>query len=435
MNYLADKNKVLDVVNVSVAGMRDGIGPLLTIFLIQKTRLDPQQLSFLLAAPSLINILAQVPVGVWLDRVHHQGRIVALGAAFMALASFGISTVPPFVWMFGIQLLAGLACCLVSVGVPAVSLSVVSANGFGARIARNEIFSKVGNFGALALTGYLTQKYSIHAMFYVVYAFAASLIISSFSLKKPLSPTQTDTAIEIDSATHLNKGFDRSEFVKELAIVEAACASTPVVWRDKYFRKLVAAAFVLQFSNASLFLIFEQSFVRKQVNGGVGILSAALFATQVVIILASLAIARWTKKVEPINILRVAFVLIAIRSAVLAAQQGLVSLMVAQFFDGCIAAILIIVPARALASANSGNFNVLSGILGTCVAMGAMASTLSAGYLIAHFGFVCAFLAFGAFALLGLLLSLVCELEPTNKLKRPHSTTSKNDVDSLNVDV
>lgn len=384
----APGENILDLVSLSVAGMRDGVGPLLTVFLIQKTHLDPRQLAWILAAPSFINIFFQVPVGLLYDKIRCPERLLAAGAFLMACAAFGISKLPNFFAILGMQVITGFACCLISVGMPALCLVVVSSPRFGARLARNEIFSKIGNFGAIAVTGYVAQNYSLSSIFYVAYLLAAMLFVSAM-----LIPSRERLLL-------VNKPVE----IKSIPCVFCTILSRP------FFVKILFGASLYQFANASLFLIFEQSFVRLQKNGGAGILSISIFITQIIIILAGLAVARWTKSKNALLVLAWGFALILFRSILFACQFGLVSLMAAQLLDGCIAAILIIVPIRAIASANDENFNVMSGVLGMCVALGAALSTLMAGWLMSMFGVVNSFLVFGLIAACGLATMLFLKL-------------------------
>ena len=374
----------LDFISFAVAGMRDGAGPLLTVFLIQNTHWSPQELSWILAAPGMINMLAQIPIGVAFDKAKHQNWLIALGGVLMAGAAFGISQVPSFALTFAVQLVTGMACCLISVGVPALTLTTVSAADFGPRLARNEVFSKIGNFGAIAVTGYIAQKFNLHSIFYVVYCLAFILMTS---------------ALAVDKSELITRSVDNPTYALPFR------TSLANVLRQTLFIKMVCISFIYQFANSSLLLIFEQSFVRQQNNGGAGILAGALFATQIVIIIGCLALARWTKQVEPIKLLGFGFIMIIIRSLAFVCHLGLVSLSVAQLLDGCIAAILIIVPIRALASLNDENFNVMSGVLGTCVVLGATLSTLLSGVLIAALGFNAAFIAFAGAAFIGALIT------------------------------
>ncbi len=400
-----NQNSLLDVVSTSVAGMRDGVGPLLAVFLIQNTTWSAQTLSWVLSIPNIVNLCAQIPAGILFDRSKFQGALLACGGVFMAAAAFGLSTVPPLPWLAVFQLLAGLACALISVGVTAASLTTATPSRIGGRLARNEIFSKIGNFGAIAITGYIAQTYSLRSMFNVLYLLTAALVVSSLLLKKatPRKDKGGNTSSESTQDIIDEAESEAAKQIEQKSIISEG--RLKLAFFDRNFRAIVITSCIYQLANASQFFIFEQTFVRNQANGGAGILSISLFATQVVIILASLTLARWTKQMHPLRLIEYGFLLIALRAIIFSFQFGLLSLAIAQILDGCIAAILIIVPARAIAALNQENFNSMSGALGMCVVFGATASNLLAGLLINYAGCVKAYLAFCLIAGFGALIN------------------------------
>lgn len=77
--------------------------------------------------------------------------------------------------------------------------------------------------------------------------------------------------------------------------------------------------------------------------------------------------------------MRVGLVLIAIRVLVFLSGASLVSLFTAQFLDGLIAAILIIIPVSTIAQFAGDRFNRMSAAFGMVVVAAASLSTLSTG--------------------------------------------------------
>jgi len=376
----------LDALNVAVAGMRDGVGPLLSVFLIQYAALDPTGLSWVMAAPGIAALCLQIPLGFIYDKVADRRKVLAGGGLAMLFAAFVLSRVPGFYGLLGAQAITGLAMALLSVGVPALSLQISGKEGFGKRLARNEVFCKVGNFSALGLTGLITQKLGLHLMFYVIYAFAAAVILASFLVPKP-EPEALQP--------------------KKLKLAQAEGPSILEALKSPPFLALIFLTTLYFFGNSSMLFVFEQRFVPAHPNGGAGYISTAMGMNQVVVFFATLYLARKADLGDPIRILGIGFLLMLVRGLAYAGDFGLYSLGLGEFLDGFLAAIVIIVPSRAIASLCEKNFNVLSGFVGTAACLGASLSTIGAGYFIKHFGHSVAFLIFAGVGALGLAAAAI----------------------------
>ena len=269
-------------------------------------------------------------------------------------------------------------------GVPAVSLSLSGPLGFGARLARNEVFSKAGNFTALGITGYLTQRHGLQWMFPVIYTSAALVFINSLFL--PKVQTERDT--------------------KPATWAEKKQALLPVL-ASPAFLQLACLTFLYFLANSSMLFVFEQRFVPMRPNGGAGFISSAQAATQAVIFCASIFLARANTDRKPISFLGFGFALMMVRGILFAASGSILSLFAGQILDGVIAAIVLIVPVKALSRMAEKNFNLLSGSFGTFCSLGASISMVSAGYLLPGLGHERTFLAFAAVAAIGACASLL----------------------------
>ncbi|RYZ79683.1 MAG: MFS transporter, partial [Proteobacteria bacterium] len=183
-NFNATDSK-LDTLSLALAGMRDGVGPVLTLYLVSQLGLAPIELSWIVAASGLAALCSQTPIGFLYDRVERKSLLLAFGALLMAIACYSMSLTRSVPLLIGLQLLIGVASCFLSIGIPAVCLTFVKNENLPSRFARNELFAKVGNFSALALTGYLMQKLSLSWVFYMVPILAGPVIWSALRLSKP----------------------------------------------------------------------------------------------------------------------------------------------------------------------------------------------------------------------------------------------------------
>lgn len=235
----------LDLLTFAVSGLRDGLGPLLGVFLIQKTQWDAFQVSTVLATAGITNLILQIPAGFLYDTRVSSFLLVGLGGFCLAASCLLVSLVPPFVVAVSSQVLVGIGSCLLSVGLPALSLQAAHFSDLRQRLARNEIFSKMGNFCSIGAMGYVSQKFNLFWMFYVIYLAAAVLIgscLHGFIVDKRGSASEITT--ETETSYIANKSTIENFF------------STIIC--DRSLWPILVTGFLYQFANASMFMIFEQ---------------------------------------------------------------------------------------------------------------------------------------------------------------------------------
>ena len=263
-----------------------------------------------------------------------------------------------------------------SEGLPALSVILSNAKSFGRRIARNEFFSKIGALGSLALSGYMAQRYSIFAIFYIAIftAFAVTAVVCFTHLPK-ISPAIRAPGI---SKRDLFATFDRG------------------------FLSLMAISFLYQMANAPMFMIYEQALARSSSTQVSSIVSTGLMATQVIFIAACFAFTRLKNFKPTLSSLGIGFGFILMRGLVLASSLGLVAFAVAQIFDALAAAVLVLIPIQIIARTKAKTFNIASSFFGLVVVGGSSAGLWSAGFVLQHQGATVSFLALAGIAIVGI---------------------------------
>src|ERR1700761_1840097 len=82
-------NSPLDVINFSLADVRDGLGPYLAIYLLTVRKWDEASIGAVMSLASLAGILAQTPAGALIDRSRAKRGwmvIAAIGVTITCLA-------------------------------------------------------------------------------------------------------------------------------------------------------------------------------------------------------------------------------------------------------------------------------------------------------------------------------------------------------------
>ena len=231
----------MDLLSLTLAGMRDGVGPVLTLYLISHLGLNPVELSWVVAAAGVATLLSQTPIGFIYDRVGNKSHLIALGALLMAIACYFMSFTRSVPILISLQMLIGFSTCLINVGVPAVCVGLTSREELSGRLARNEVFSKIGNFSALALTGFLMQTLSFSWVFYIVPILAMPVIWSSLRL-----PARERVALTPSNC-------------KKPSFQSALLRSS----RSPCFLVLSGLGLLFAFANGAMFFTFEQAFMKS----------------------------------------------------------------------------------------------------------------------------------------------------------------------------
>lgn len=381
--YWPRADRSLDVLSLSLAGLRDGIGPILTLYLVREIHLNPVALSWVVAAPGIAAMVSQAPIGFIYDRIADKRNLLMIGATLLAASCFAIGCVSSIAALIALQLIFGFANCLLSAGVPALSVAAAGADGLGRRLGRNEVFSKIGNFSVLGAVSYLTQMFSVSWLFWSIPVLAAPVVGAARAVPKAR-----------EASAKASKR-PRRNFINSIRF---ALRSRPVCI-------LVGLAFLYELAASAQLMTFEQSLVRSIGNSATATVASAMVLTQIVI--SSVIFLLGRTKISPYNFIMIGFAVIGIRALVFAANFGIPGFYVAQALDGISAAIALTIPMRIIAMRDQKDFNMTSGLVGTCVSIGSTVSLLSAGYIIASYDYETTFFALGAVALVGFVLSVL----------------------------
>jgi MFS family permease len=277
----------------------------------------------------------------------------------------------------GVQILFGVATSALTLGIPALTVAVTDDEHLGDRMARNEIFAKAGNLATLAVAGVLTHVWSLRTIFLLWPMLAVPGIVLGLAAKSK------------------KKAMKRQKWSRG-----ALTSSHNFYW-------FVPAVFLLYLANTGGLVVFEQVFAPSHANGGAGWIAMVSALAQASVTLTIMGLARVKTPRGLVVMLAVTFGLIIVRLGVLAAGSSVINLVGGQVLDGIIGGALFSVPIRLLADQHRGEFNVLSGVLGSVGALGALASVFATGPLMSRFAYPGSLFTFMVPAALGAVLVMV----------------------------
>lgn len=135
----------LDALNLLVAGSQTGFGAFVAIYLTSQGWTQAH-IGEALSLGTVVAVASQVPAGALVDRARDKRLVVGVGAGAVA-ASALLFLWPTPASIIAAEVLHGFASCLVGPGIAALSLALVSENGFGERLGGNARFRQSAAWG------------------------------------------------------------------------------------------------------------------------------------------------------------------------------------------------------------------------------------------------------------------------------------------------
>lgn len=93
--------RALDLLNFSLADVRDGLGPYLSIYLLLIHDWDQASIGFVMAVGGIAAIVAQTPIGALVDRTTAKRALVVAGAVLVTAAAVAMPLFAGFVFHLG----------------------------------------------------------------------------------------------------------------------------------------------------------------------------------------------------------------------------------------------------------------------------------------------------------------------------------------------
>src|SRR5947209_2007350 len=84
----------LDLLSFSLADVRDGLGPYLSVYLLLTHHWDQASIGFVVAVGGIAGVVAQTPVGALVDKTTAKRALVIGGAVGVAVAALAMPLLP-----------------------------------------------------------------------------------------------------------------------------------------------------------------------------------------------------------------------------------------------------------------------------------------------------------------------------------------------------
>jgi MFS family permease len=392
--------RALDWFVFFVADVQAGFGPFIAVYLTSQkwTQVD---IGFILTIGGLISLFGQVPGGALLDRLQAPRRAAAVAISIIALSALILALWPTYAGVLVSRILQAGASCVLGPAIAALSLGLVPRNRIGDRFGRNAAFASVGAGLAAAAMGACGYYISNQAVFFVTAALGVPALIALLQIR----PDDVDVVRSHGGV---------AAKVTSAADVLAFAASHKAIF------VFAGCVFLFHLANAAVLPLIASSLTLRVSAVATPLTAAAMVLPQVIVAITSPFVGRLTHRIGRHPLLIAGFAALVVRILLTAMVTDPVMIVAVQIFDGVSAAVLgVLVPLTvADLTRNTGRFNLVQGIIGCAMGIGASISTTLAGYLADRFSTYSAFLVLDGIAVVGLLAVLLAmpETRPGNDL-------------------
>lgn len=387
----------LDLLNFTLADVRDGLGPYLAIYLLAVR--GPEQgwneatIGLVMTIAGLAGLLAQTPAGALIDRSRNKRGIVVAAALVVTASCLVLPWISNFTLVAGTQALASMAGSIFAPALTGITLGIVGPKLFSKRIGRNEGFNHAGNAVSALLAGGLAYLFGPIVVFWLMGILAACSI--GAMLMVPADSIDDDLA----------RGLDCRE--------DHDCeqpSGLNLLLRNRHLMlfALLCAAFHL--ANAAMLPSVGQ-LLTKVVgkDNATSLIAVCIVAAQCVMVPMAVLVGARADSFGRKPIFLVAFGVLALRGALYTLSDNPYYLVAVQCLDGVGAgiygALFPIVVADL--TRGTGRFNVAQGAAATAQGLGAALSATLAGVVIVAAGYGAAFLVLAGIAGIGFALYLL----------------------------
>ena len=401
--------RALDLLNFFLADVRDGLGPYLSIYLLLTHHWDQASIGFVMGVGGIAAIVAQTPVGAFVDRTTAKRALVIAGAVTVTVGALAMPLFPRFFAISILQAATGVAGSVFAPALAAITLGLVGTKFFARRIGRNESFNHAGNATAGAITGGLAYCFGPAVVFWVLAAMALLSVVATLRIP--------GDAIDHDVARGMDHSLDEAH---------PQPSGLAVLLHDRRLLIFAVAMVTFHLANAAMLPLVGQVLALRNTDVGTALMATCIVAAQVVMVpMAYLAGAKadsWGRK--PIFV--VGFAVLIARGFLYTLSDNSYWLVAIQVLDGVGAGIfgaLFPLVVQDLTH-GTGRFNVSLGAVTTAWGVGAALSNILAGWIVVVAGYDVAFGSLGAIAGVGLVLYLAAMPETgpnasTRAKKRP----------------
>jgi len=370
--------RALDAVNFFMADVHTGFGPFLAVYLAASLHWNPRDIGIVISVSGFAGIIAQTPVGAFVDRLRHKREAIAIGVALLGLGALAIIFFHSFAQVLTGQIVVGTVGTFFPPAMAGMTLGIVGLRGLDLRIGRNETFNHAGNVFSAVAAGLLGYWFAQQSIFYFTAAICAVTIMSIFFVR----------ADEIDYAR--SRGCEDGEKAAEMD----AMAGFLSVLENRALFIFTISVVLFHFANAAMLPLIGEKLAQGHAKQSSLYMAVCITGAQLIMIPVALAAGRLASSWGRKAVFVIGFAALPIRGVLYTLSDNPYYLVGVQLMDGIGAAIFGVVSVLVIAdlTRGSGRFNFTQGVVATATGLGASLSNGITGFIVQRAGFNAAFL-------------------------------------------
>jgi MFS family permease len=390
----------LDAVNFLMADVHTGVGPFLAIYLVASLHWNVRDIGVALSAAGIAGLIAQTPVGAFVDRLRYKREALAVGTALLGIGALAVVFFHSFTEVLGAQVIMGVVGTFFPPAMAGMTLGIVGRRGLDLRIGRNETFNHAGNvFAALAagLLGYWVARRSI---FYFTAVICVITIVAIFFIRS--------NEIDFERSRGCERGEDDGKN-------SGAVSGFFEVLTNRSLLIFTISVVLFHFANAAMLPLIGQKLSLGHPRGSSLFMAVCIVGAQTVMIPVALAAGRFAHSWGRKAVFIIGFAALPIRGTLYTLSDNPYFLVGVQLMDGIGAAIFGVVSVLVIAdlTRGTGRFNFIQGVVATATGLGASLSNGITGFIVQRAGFNAAFLFLATIA--AFALGIFCFFMPETK--------------------
>ena len=158
--------RALDGLFFFVADLQTGFGPFIAVYLTAHSWTQAE-LGIALGVGTASAMLAQVPAGALVDTLPNKAAASAIALVGICASAALMAWSPAFWWILLAQSLHGVASCMLTPALAALTLALVSGAAVAERLGRNVRFAALGTAVGAVLMGMFGTWVSTQAVFWL----------------------------------------------------------------------------------------------------------------------------------------------------------------------------------------------------------------------------------------------------------------------------
>ena len=383
--------RALDLLNFFLADLNGAFGPYLGIFLLTEAGWNQAAIGFVAMVGGLAALVAQTPVGAFIDTTHRKRGMIVLAALVLAIGAIAVALRPNVTLVTLASVLMALAGTVFPPAVVAITRGITKSTGLVGRLGRNAAFDHAGNVTIALTAAAIGTMVSQRAVFFLVPICAALASAAVLAIPRDaIDHTRARGLEDASAAAHAEPSSLRALLACPGLVTFAACVA------------------LFHFANAPMLPLVGQKLALGHKGEATALMSACVIAAQLVMLPMAVIVARYADRLGRKPLCLAAFAILPIRGVLYTLSNDPFWLVGVQILDGVGAGLFGALTPIFLAdlTRGTGHYNLSQGAVATIQGGAVAISGWLAGLAVVGAGYSAAFLGLAGIACLAFLTLL-----------------------------